>query len=91
MPHQARSAALLALALIGSVAALWIAGQPLMLGADASGREILHPVAITNLGGLVSAARSTRRLAAPASGRVTAVLQLTIDGNPAQARFAIAQ
>ena len=34
---------------------------------------------------------ATGRLAAPASGRVTAVLQLTIDGKPAQARFAIAQ
>lgn len=34
---------------------------------------------------------ATGRLAAPASGRVTAVLQLTIDGSPAQARFAIAQ
>ena len=33
---------------------------------------------------------ATGRLAAPASGRVTAVLQLTIDGKPAQARFAIA-
>ncbi len=34
---------------------------------------------------------ATGRLAAPASGRVTAVLQLTIDGKPTQARFAITQ
>ncbi len=31
------------------------------------------------------------KLAAPANGRVTAVLQLTIDGKPAQARFASGQ
>jgi len=34
---------------------------------------------------------ATGKLAAPATGRVTAVLQLTIDGKPTQARFAIAQ
>lgn len=34
---------------------------------------------------------ATGKLAAPATGRVTAVLQLTIDGKPVQARFAIAQ
>ena len=34
---------------------------------------------------------ATGKLAAPATGRVTAVLQLNIDGKPAQARFAIAQ
>lgn len=112
MPHQARGAAL-----IGSVAAPWVAGQPLhqpgparglrvraghggarqpgaadagaetvlsagfalvplMLDADAPGKEILPAVAITIFGGLVSA---TGRLAAPASGRVTAVLQLTTE------------
>lgn len=32
---------------------------------------------------------ATAKLAAPATGRVTAVLRLTIDGKPAQARFAI--
>ncbi len=34
---------------------------------------------------------ATGTLSAPASGRVTAVLQLTIDGKPTQARFAAGQ
>ena len=34
---------------------------------------------------------ATGKLAAPATGRVTAVLQLTIDGKPTQARFTISQ
>lgn len=34
---------------------------------------------------------ATGKLSAPATGKVTAVLQLTIDGKPAQARFATSQ
>ena len=62
------------LAPIGSVAALWLAGQPLsvasmvgfvtltgisarngILRADAPGKEVLHPVAVTIFGGPISA------------------------------------
>lgn len=34
---------------------------------------------------------ATGKLAAPAAGKMTAVIQLTLDGKPAQARFATSQ